>query len=618
MPNLSIPPTSTRRWTGPYLGDYYGVLWKTRNIDLDAREGKVMLSRRMERIEDTADFTGDAAYIAFTRTDADSTDRYWGLRLREGLAKTDSSATPLPSDSWDTDAIASSPVTPVDFTVHSNDSRNDSGKNKLFVTTDSGDIAVLNDTGNSAWTASWWITKHSQVKLDTTVLFRPIDYFPFRKITLVGSGNFIHTVSRPSDTVNDTVTAARLTLPKNLNTQHIFHTSNREWILTHNKNGGDGKIVEWDGSAESYNEIHSAHGLAALSGVDFYGTPIILNDRGKFLEFGGTSFQPMVRNNQEIAFPMGGGSSLISGKDTDMYVAVAPRGMTMGEDGLVYINVDQITSSSQPKSERFEAGIWCLNPITGRLYNKTALGRWGDSVDYGQGSLSAPGGLYWSPSSVSSRNLLAGGKILTTATGTPTTGIWLQEPETSTTPTKGYFITQFIPASELQDQFDEIWAIYKRFMTSGSQFILKARGTRSLFLANRRPLSATITWTSSTTFTLTLASGDDPLAVGDEIEVVNGVNGGRLAHITTISGAHAAVQTITIDETMTTASSTSISRFERWKKCGIISNTEKYEDKVAVGGIQSSFFQIKVEIHGLANEQELSQLVATFKSNLKP
>src|SRR3990167_6350421 len=615
MPNIQIPPNSTRRWTGPYLGDYYGVLWKTHNIDLDGREGKVMLSRRMERIEDTADFTGDAAYTAFIRTDADCTDRYWGLRVNEGLAKTDSSATPLTSDSWDTDAIASTPVTPRDFTIGGNDSRNDSGRNKLFVTKDSGDIAVLNDTGDNTWTASWWITKHSQPAMDTTVLFRPIEYFPFSDITLIGSGNLIHTIPAPSsDTVNDTVTNSRITLPKGQNAQHIFHTSNRAWILTHNKNGGYGKIVEWDGSSTRANEIHSAHGLAALSGVDYYGTPIILNEQGKFLEFGGTSFQPMVRNNQEIALPIGDGASLISGKDTSMYVAVAPRGMVVGEDGLVYVNVDQVTSSSQPKSERFEAGIWCLNPISGRLYRKSALGGWGDSVDYGQGSMNSVGGLYWSPSSVSSRNLLAGGTILTTATGTPTTGIWLQEPETSTTLTKGYFITQFIPSSELQDQFDSIWAIYKRFMTTGSQFILKARGTRSLFLANRRPLSATITWTSTTTFTLTLASGDDPLLVGDEVEVVNGVNAGRLAHITVISGAHAAVQTITIDTTMTTGSSTSVARFERWKKCGVISNTSKYEDKVPVAGIQSSFFQIKCEIHGLANEQELSQLIATFNS----
>lgn len=612
MPSINIPPKEIRRWTGPYLGDYYGVLWKTSGVDLDRRDGKVMLSRRMERIEDTiSDFTGNSQYVAFTRTNADSEDRYWGLRLREGLAKTDSSATPLPSDSWDTDGIANSPVTPVDFTVGRNDSRNDSGRNKLYVTLDSGDIAVLNDTGNVAWTASMWVTKHSQPALDTTVLFRPIDYFPFRKITLVGSGNLIHTISSPSDTANDTVTNSRLTIPKALNAHHIFPTNNREWILTHNKNGGTAKVVEWDGSSETYNDIHSVYGMAALSGVDYYGTPIILNDRGKFLEFTGGGFTPMIRSGQEICFPLPEGASLISGKDTNMVVSVAPRGMTVGEDGLVYINVKEGTVPG----ERFDAGIWCLNPISGRLYNQTALGRWGDSVDYGHKNVSLAGGIYWVPSSVSSRNLLAGGQINVSAAGTAQTGIWLEEAETSTTSTRGYFITQFIPSDEIENQWDSLWLKFKRFMASGTQFIVKARGTRSLYLANRRPLQATVTWTSGTTFTLTLAAGDDALAVGDEVEVMNGVNAGFLAHITIISGAHAAVQTITIDETVTTASSTSIARFERWVKCGTLTNTSKYEDVVATP-VNSSFIQYKIEPRGVASEMELGEMVVNFNSNV--
>ena len=612
MPVRHIPPKESKRWSGPYLGRYYGVLWKTFGIDLDKEAGAVALSRRMQRIQDTGEVTGNAVYSAFIRTNADSEDRYWGLRLREGLAKTDSSATPTPADSWDTDAIASSPVTPVDFTIHGNDSRNDSGKNKLFVTLDSGDIAVLNDTGNNTWTASWWITKHSQSALDTGALFRPIHYFPFRKITIVGSGNLVHTIHRPSDTQNDTLSYGRLVLPKELNTQHIFNTGNRSWILTHNKFGGDGKVVEWDGFTESYNDIHSAQGMSALSGVDYNGIPIILNDRGKFLEFTGNGFTPMIRSGQEVAFPLPEGASLVSGKDTSMLVSVAPKGMVVGEDGNILINVKNATVSS----DRFGAGIWCLDPRIGRLYNKTALGRWGDSTDYGHQRIQTAGGIYWVPSTVSSRNILAGGIINTTDTAGPQTGIWLQEAETSTTPTKGYFITQFIPSEDIREEWDSLWLKFQRFITTGSQFIVKARGTRSLLLANRRPLQATITWTGATTFTLTLAAGDDALAVGDEVEVLNGANAGRVAHITTIAGNHAAVQTITIDETMTTASGSSVANFERWKKLGTISNTEKYEDSLSVG-IKSSFVQLKVMLAGLASEMQLSEMLLVSEPDTK-
>jgi len=617
MSQRFIPPKDLQRWTGPYLGDYYGVLWKTFNVDLDGVEGKIMLSRRFERIEDTvSDFTGDNAYTAFLRSNADCTDRYWALRNNGGLCKTDSAQPEnacLPSDSWDTDALDSTPITPRDMDVIGNDSRNDSGRNKLFVTTDSGDIAVLNDTGNNKWTGSWWITKQSQPVLTANVLRRPISYFPFVKIGIVGSGNLIHTITRASDTVNDTVSYARLVLPKNLNARHIFSTSNRAWILTDHKYGGTGQVVEWDGSSTTYNNIYDAHAVSALSGVDYYGSPIIVNSNGQFLEFSGASLIPMSRNGQTIAFPFPLEASLVTGSDTSISASISPKGMTVGEDRLIYINVAQASVAS----ERFSAGVWCLNPITGRLYNKHSLGKWGDSVDYGHQQIASPGGLYWVPSSISSRNLLAGGVINTTASVGAQTGIWLLEDKTSTTLSKGHFLTQYIQADSVQEVWDSLWLRFKRFTSTGAQFIVKARGVNPLQLANRRPLQATITWTSTTTFTLTLAAADDALAVGDEVEVMNGSNAGFLAHITIITGNHAAAQTITIDETATTGSSTSIARFERWKKLGVINTNTKYEDNVNAKGITSSFFQIKVEIRGAVPEMELSNMILNSEENIQ-
>jgi hypothetical protein len=616
MITRNIPSKDLQRWTGPYLGNYYGVIWKTFNIDLDKSEGKIIPSRRFERIEDTiSDFTGDGAYTTFLRCNADCTDRYWALRNNGGLCKTDSASPEnscLPSDSWDTDALDSTPITPRDMAVIENDSRSDSGKNKLFVTTDSGDIAVLNDSGDNKWTGSWWITKQAQTALTQNVLNRPIDYFPFVRIGVVGSGNFIHTITRTTDTQNHGVTAKRLVLPNYLNIRHIFHTNNREWILTDHKYGGIAQVAEWDGSSTTYNNIYDAHAVSALSGVDYYGSPIILNSNGQFLEFDGVRMVPMVRNGQKIALPLDNGVSLASGTDTSMTVAVAPRGMSVGEDRLIYINLKQGNTAS----ERYSAGVWCLDPLIGRLYNKYSIGRYGDSVDYGHQEIATPGALYWINSNISERNLLAGGTINTTGTAGEQTGIWLLENTTSTTLSKGYIITQFIQAEEVQEMWDSLWLRFKKFATTGSQFIGKAKGTNSLQLANKKPLQATITWTSTTTFTLTLASADDSLSVGDEVEILNGVNSGLLAHITEISGAHGALQTITIDETATTGSSTSKARFERWKKLGIINNNTKYVAPLNIG-ITSSFLQLKIEIRGTFSEMELSSLILNSNINSK-
>lgn len=607
---VRIPPQETRRWTGPHLGRYYGTLWKTHNIDLEREEGVAALSQRFQRIEDTAELADLSAPITtFVRTDADCTDRYWGLN-NTALFKTDSAAVPVPNDDWDTDGLDSTPGTNLrDMAVHGNDSRNDSGRNKLFVTTDS-DISVLNDTGNNTWTGNWWVTKQSQAGLDTNFP-HPIEYFPLRKISLVGDGNFVHTISRLSDTVNDTVTRGRLVLPRDQIVRHIFTTTNRAWICCYHRKFGAGSIVEWDGSAASSNQFHNIYGMGILSGVNYGEVPIVVNTKGMFLEYTGQGFVPMVRNGQKVAFPCveEPGNSM-SDSSNPITFFVSPRGMTVGEDGLIYIN------ARHPNRNSFRqgAGVWCLNPTSGRLYQKHSLGAWGDSADYGQQSISSPGAIHWISNNVSNRNLLAGGAISSTASAA-TGGIWLVEAPDSTTATRGYLITQYIPSGQVREFWQTLWIKFKRFITSGNSIVVKARGVRPLVASGGGPLEKTITWASTTTFTVTLAAADDALAVGDEVEIIAGPNSGYLAHITTISGNHAALQTITIDETVVNSSATATARFERWKKIGTITTTTAYEQAINPG-IDSSFVQFKVEMRGPSREMELSELIAISKTQV--
>ena len=79
------------------------------------------------------------------------------------------------------------------------------------------------------------------------------------RIVLVGDANLIHTISRPSDTQNDTVSYGRLTLPFDYISRHIFTTTNRSWILCYGRFGKEGVVVEWDGFSQTYNEIHKLY-----------------------------------------------------------------------------------------------------------------------------------------------------------------------------------------------------------------------------------------------------------------------------------------------------------------------------------------------------------------------
>jgi len=608
MSQFFIPPQQTRRWTGPYPGNFYGVLWKTFNVDLDREEGKIALSRRLIQVGDTTDTNSDTlgTVMAFLRTNSDCTDRWWALSDTGPLFKTAGNTPTDPTDSWQVDTLASSPTIAVDMTLFENDTRADSvNRQQLFVTLDS-DIAVLNDTGTPTWTANWWtsVQGHSaDSSLDTGVP-HPIEYFPFRGIVLVGSKNRIHTIQRASATVNETTTVARLTIPTELQIEHIFTTTNRAWILCSHLYGGNGKIVEWDGFSERYNEIHDAYSKTPLCGVNYKETPIIINNRGVILEFTGRGFSPMVRGGQTIAFPC-------SEEAGNFILSIAPRGMTVSEDGLIYINARQPNTPSA----RQGAGVWCLNPLTGRLYQKYSIGQWATgNTDFGQQEVPAVGACYSIPSSVTPRTLLVGGQNYTTQSAV-NSSIWVGEALTSSTANRGYFITQYIPAVNVRDFWDTMWVRFRRFITATNRIIIKARGTRPLVTSTYDPLNATITWVNATSFTVTLAAGDDALAVGDEVEVMRGDNAGTLSHITVITGAHAALQTITIDETLTASTATATARFERWEKVGTISSTTKYEDVVSIG-VKGSFVQFKIELRGPYRELELESLIVNYKPDV--
>ncbi len=604
MPDIELPNPKIRRWSGPYLGNYYGELWRTFNIDLENSPGHISLAKNFISVADTSDtnLKGLSTIDNFIRTDADCIDRWWGLNRYGKLCKTDSNNPTLISATWDEDTLANSPTDARDMTIHENDSLNDSGRNRLLVTRDTA-IASLNDTGDRAWNANWGgITLISGVS-------HPIEYFPLTRITLIGDGNYIHTVDK-----NKTVTSKRLTLPYYYQIDHIFTTTYRAWILCSGKQGKNGVIVEWDGYSGTYNNIYDAKSTFPLSGVNYNEIPIIVNHKGMLLEFNGNSFVPMIRNGQQIALPMheeianAFTVSLLGGAPT---IPLARRGMTVSDDNLIYINV---LSPSWP-SQKQSGGIWCLNPNTGNLYLKYSLNL-GSDTDYGQQFINGVGAIKAvnMPGDINNSSyLVAGGRIHSDwVAGTTENRIWNLPRNYDSTVRRGFFITQYIPADDIQEFWETLWVKFSAFKNTNDKIIVKAKGVNSIFDSGRRPLEGTCTWTSTTTFTVTLNASDDALAVGDEIEVLNGKNSGTLAHIIAITGNHAALQTIEIDETVTNGSGGSKIRFDRWKKLGVIDNSTKYFVPLSIG-ISSSFIQFKVELRGQATDFNIKSLNVHLK-----
>lgn len=450
----------------------------------------------------------------------------------------------------------------------------------------------------------------------------PIEYFPQTKIGIVGDGNLVHTISRPSDTQNDTLTNSRLILPKDLVIRHIFTTAERAWFCCYNRKNEGGAVVEWDGFSQSPNQIHKTQS-AVLTGQNIAGAPTVITNTGAILEFSGNAFVPTYRNGQKVAFPMHFesdnffdtvGSHLSTTR-------VAPRCMAQAHNGLVYLNIDGPSTPSFQQS----AGVWCLNPVSGRLYNKFSFtastgGDTTDDTSYGMQTISQPGGIYMLEGTGDLISFIAGASTFDTNASVAQHDIFRLEDADSITNVSdvnhGYFITQYIHADRIKELYDTLWIRFNRFRFSSGKIVIKARGGVPLRGRDYLRLNKTITWTSTTTFTVTFLSADDSIAVGDEVEVYGGANSGWLAHITAISGAHGALQTVTIDETVDLGSNTSYASFDRWKKLGTITDTSIYEKMLNIG-IDSSFVQFKVEMRGSHRDMKTSDLTIVSEPSIQ-
>lgn len=250
------------------------------------------------------------------------------------------------------------------------------------------------------------------------------------------------------------------------------------------------------------------------------------------------------------------------------------------------------------------------------MYQKYSVS-FSDTVDFGHQILSDAGALYWVPTGNYGQQNLVASALYYANTTNQNTGIFItNDPSAQNGDARGYFITQPIPASEVKEFWDKLWIRIRKYKISTNEIVAKAKGTRYLqdgvFQSSLRD---TITWTSTTTFTVDLNSNDESLQVGDEVEVRSGPNAGILAHITTISGAHGAVQTITIDETVLVGSGTSHAQFDRWKKLGTITSSDDIVKGLNIG-LDTPFIMFKIELRGWATEVEVQELLVTSKPSI--
>ena len=571
-------PTQEKKWIQPNRGDILGNLWATWNMDFDSALGKVRVSRRIRINTDDTDDAQLTTPMAFVRSSADATDRWWAL-CGTVLFKT---AGTDPSAAFTQDAIASSPTT---ATVISSDMISFNGKLYVSLPTD---IAELD---GGTWDVDWWTTVPSGTA-PTTGIAHPLHVTTRSNLFLVGDGNLVHVMDKDESAKN-----SRIILPLGFEVIWIRSNESGTWIGARNKESGEAEAFFWDESAENYNRSYGLKSDRTFTGVMKDGIPYTINGEGQLLGFSGSGFE-------EVAvLPLFAQPNKKWQDSNTVNRCVQRNGMAV-IDNKIHISLNSLIGNAFASAlDNFGSGIYTFDKDEG-LRHKYSFSQYdGTEKDYGIFILSQSGALV--PTDVSKGLFLAGATIHTNNT-TQMDAIFYLDTNDSIVK-RGYFITGKFPASKIEDVWKDLTASFKAFENSTDRIIGKYRKIND----PNFPIFADGTWTDTNTFTTTVDLSD--VVAGNEVEILRGTGAGTTAHVESISFS-TPTYTVNLDETITNATSTSQFLFNNWTKFGTISTQSITYQELAIDDI-GAFVQLKVELRGKGASPELEGLKLTSEPN---
>ncbi len=361
------------------------------------------------------------------------------------------------------------------------------------------------------------------------------------------------------------------------------------WVLTMNQVAGRGYVYEWDGAATSMNRAYVLESAGALAGCMFEGVLYIMDTEGRVQAFTGGTFKTVGQLNREHNKLLYNPYSYSNNR------FVHPNGMTV-IDGKIHILIDNRNyDSTYSTEETIPAGVWTYDSENG-LTHKYALSmnKASDTLtDFGSFKNSGVGALhewnYGSTSATRNGSFFAGATYLSDATTTKSAIFY--DDLNDTLKKSGYLVTSKISALDPQGSVSikNTWQsvlTFRKLLNSDDKIVVKCRSV------DEEPLDATITWTSTTSFTTTTnPSAYWTAGVGGEVEIMTGTGAGICAHIISITGS--GTYTVTIDETIPSATGTSLARFQSWKKVASYSSQQETYVEADLNN-QSNWVQLKV------------------------
>lgn len=540
-------PSEDRRYTQINRGDSVGGFWSTMNIDLQSNLGVMRVAPRMILNTSNANDADLGLPIAFTEFESSWWALCGGRIFRTQQFLTD------PNEQFTED---SSTGAKIDYTEDDDLVTFD---DRLFATHDDG-LYV-----KSTYSGSWSLVTGDPVN-------GILQYFRKFNRLYVAATREVESLS--STDVWAGTGDYTISLPDGFSIVCMTETSDSIWIGTINGENlsGRGSIFRWDGISAQATERYyiEANEICAMTTMD--DIPYLMDSDGILRQFTGSSFEEVGR------LPFGVGAKLprgtASGVGNPRYIH--RRGLIATKNGTIQAlvrNVYEDANNTIP--ENLPSGVWEWSNDFGftHKYSLTYTPRESTTVtDYGQNRVWEVGALANAniADDSSDRNgiILAGANYFNDNSETSPTNYGIFYDDTNDEVQKrGYFVTTWFDSYEIQDKWERLWSVYKRFSNSTDAIVFKYR------IYEEDPVYANITWVNTTTFTTTTdITAYGPTATGfngtqgGEVEFIQGTGSGLCAHITSITN-NAGTYTVTIDETATgVTTGTGRARFQKWIK----------------------------------------------------
>jgi hypothetical protein len=580
-----LPPNG--QWTQKNVGDATGSIWSSFNLDLTIKQGDTKITGMAHSQSTSSDLANLGLPIAFIRQDIGTGISSSPVMTVAGSRVFQNNSGTV-SASFLQDTRTTNPTT-CDSTVSDMASFN----GYTYVTTSTN--AVYKTSDNVSW--STFNAGTSDIKSHLLCQYSNRLYM---------SRAYSQIVSW--DTADTVVTSSTYTLTLPNDTQNVITFikagSDRLWIGTINILGGQGHIYSWDGV--SGNPVkYNLNSTGVVSGIIKDDVLYTVDTNGRLLAFNGGTFMEISRfpNYKKQSFY----NSLSATNDRFIH----PNGMAIVEGRINILIKTTEDGTSTPTEEMCPSGIWEYDKDIG-LYHKYSISYMDSAspsvTNFGQSRLASVGALSYikniSFGSSSNGTLLAGVKYYTDTTTTKY-GIFYDD-NNDLYLKAGYIVTTKISSSAITDAWQKIVLKYNNLLSSSSKIVIKYR------LYDFDPIESNITWSSTTVFTSTTDLSN--YAIGDEVEIVQGTGAGMCAHISekTLSNG---TYTITLDETCTGVTGTSIARFQKWKKVSSISDITSTFNSVSLhSSADSNFIQIKIWMMMYGNDEVKELDIASIAS----